>query len=71
MVCALLQVLHIEEGVLPLLARLFSLYAREVRGLAHIEGDGAAYHWDGFRRLGLEVDCDDLKFDNKFEVPVM
>jgi hypothetical protein len=56
MICTLLQVLHIEEGALPLLARLFSLYARELHGLARIEGGGSAYHRDGFRRLGLEVD---------------
>jgi hypothetical protein len=56
MIRALLQILHIEEGALPFLARLLPLYAREVRGLARIKGGSAAYHWDGFRRLGLEVD---------------
>jgi hypothetical protein len=56
MICALLQILHIEEGALPFLARLLPLYAREVRGLTCIEGGGAAYHRDCLRRLGLEVD---------------
>jgi hypothetical protein len=35
---ALLQILHIEEGALPLLARLLPLQSREACGLASIEG---------------------------------
>jgi hypothetical protein len=56
MVFALLQVLRVEEGTLPFLARLLSFYVGKVRSLARVEGGGAAYHQNGLRRLGLEVD---------------
>jgi hypothetical protein len=41
---------------MPFLARLLPFYAGEVHGLACVEGGGAAYHRNGFCRLGLEVD---------------
>jgi hypothetical protein len=56
MVDALLQILHIEEGALPFLARLFPLQPRESSGLASVEGGRPTCHWDRVHRLGLEVE---------------
>jgi hypothetical protein len=55
MVGALLQILHIEEGALPFLARLLPLQPREACGLASIEGGCPTGHRDRANRLGLKV----------------
>jgi hypothetical protein len=56
MVYALLQILHIKEGALPLFARLFPLQSGEVCGLARVEGGCPAHYGNGVYRLSLEVD---------------
>jgi hypothetical protein len=56
MVCALLQILHIEEGTLPLFAGLFPLQSEEVRRPTRVEGGRPAHYGNGVCRLSLEVD---------------